>query len=159
MSDQESADQAFRAVEREVALLFRRGRARAAEMARRVHPELEAAAYALLAYVEESGRVRLTDIGLHFGIGKATISRQVKHLEGLGLVRRVVDPLDRRSSLVSLTADGAARYLKARDARMDRFRELMSAWAEEDVERFAELLRRFNELAAESMRAEESAPA
>ena len=159
MDDQESADRAFRAVEREVALLFRRGRARAAEMARRVHPELEGAAYAMLAFVEESGRVRLTDIGLHFGIGKASISRQVKHLEELGLVRREVDPLDRRSSLVSLTADGAARYQRARDARMVRFRELMAAWEEEDVVRFADLLRRFNDLAAESMRTAESAHA
>ncbi|GJF32208.1 MarR family winged helix-turn-helix transcriptional regulator [Kitasatospora sp. NBC_01539] len=151
MSDQESAEQAFRAVEREVALLFRRGRARSAEMSRRVHPELEGGAYSLLAFVEETGRVRLTDIGVHFGIGKASISRQVKHLEELGLVRREVDPLDRRSSLVSLTGDGAARYQRARDARMDRFRELMAAWGDDDVERFAELLHRFNDIAAESM--------
>ncbi|MFD9127919.1 MarR family winged helix-turn-helix transcriptional regulator [Kitasatospora sp. NPDC059571] len=151
MSDQESAEQAFHAVEREVALLFRRGRVRAFEMSRRVHPELEGVGYGMLAFIEESGRVRLTDIGLHFGVGKASISRQVKHLEELGLVRREVDPQDRRSSLVSLTEEGASRYLRARDDRMDRFRLLMGAWDREDVVRFAELLRRFNDVAAEAM--------
>lgn len=151
MDDQESAEQAFRAVEREVALLFRRGRARSSELSRRVHPDLEGGAYSLLAFVEEAGKVRLTDIGLYFGIGKASISRQVKHLEELGLVTREVDPLDRRSSLVSLTADGNARYTRARDARRDRFRDLLAAWEPGDVERFAELLSRFNDVATESM--------
>ena len=47
--------------------------------------------------------------------------------------------------------DPAVRYQRARDARMDRFRELMAAWGDDDVERFAELLHRFNDIAAESM--------
>ncbi len=147
MSDEAAAEEAFLAVEREVALLFRRGRARAADMSRRVHPQLEGVAYSLLGFIEESSPVRLTDIGLYFGVGKATISRQIKVLEELGLVTREVDPLDRRSSLVSLTADGAARYLRARDGRMARFRGLMATWETADVSQFADLLQRFNELA------------
>jgi len=149
MSDETAAEEAFLAVEREVALLFRRGRARAGDMSRRVHPKLEGVAYSMLGFIEESGRVRLTDIGLHFGVGKATISRQIKVLEELGLVAREVDPLDRRSSLVSLTPDGAARFLRARDGRMARFRALMATWETADVEQFADLLQRFNELTGE----------
>ncbi|AUG79650.1 MarR family transcriptional regulator [Kitasatospora sp. MMS16-BH015] len=148
-SDEVAAEEAFLAVEREVAVLFRRGRARTAEMSRRVHPALEGVAYSLLGHIEETGPVRLTDIGLHFGVGKPTISRQIKALEGLGLVVREVDPLDRRSSLVSLTADGAERYRRAREGRMARFRALMATWQTVDVERFAELLERFNELTGE----------
>lgn len=146
MSDEAAAEEAFLAVEREVALLFRRGRARAGDMSRRVHPQLEGVAYSLLGFIEESAPVRLTDIGLHFGVGKATISRQIKVLETLGLVAREVDPLDRRSSLVSLTDDGAGRYLRARDGRMARFRGLMATWETVDVAQFADLLQRFNEL-------------
>ncbi|WP_441250282.1 MarR family winged helix-turn-helix transcriptional regulator [Kitasatospora sp. McL0602] len=149
MSDEAAAEEAFLAVEREVALLFRRGRSRAADMSRRVHPALEGVAYSLLGFIEESAPVRLTDIGLHFGVGKATISRQIKVLEGLGLVAREADPLDRRSSLVSLTEDGAVRYLRARGGRMARFRELMATWETVDVEQFADLLQRFNDLTGE----------
>ncbi|MFI6443084.1 MarR family winged helix-turn-helix transcriptional regulator [Kitasatospora sp. NPDC050543] len=142
-------EKALLAVEREVALLFRRGRARVAELSRRVHPQLEGTAYSMLAYIEQAGRVRVTDVGAHFAVGKATVSRQIKALEELGLVAREVDPLDRRSALVSLTEDGAARYLRVRAARMERYRELMETWPQADVECFAELLGRFNELAEE----------
>ena len=136
-------------MERELALLFRRGRARAAEMAREVHPDLEGSAYPLLAYIGRSGKVRLTDIGVHFGVGKGTVSRQIKALDELGLVRRESDPLDGRASLVSLTDEGAKRYTSARDARMRRFRVLLDTWDREDVDRFARLLHRFNELTEE----------
>ncbi|MER7751259.1 MarR family transcriptional regulator [Kitasatospora sp. NPDC097643] len=146
MSDEE----ALLAVEREVALMFRRGRARVAELSRRVHPELEGMAYSMLGYIEQAGRVRVTDVGVHFAVGKATVSRQIRALEQLGLVAREADPLDRRAAFVSLTADGRRRYLVARDARMARVRELMGSWPAEDVTRFAELLHRFNDVFGDS---------
>jgi DNA-binding MarR family transcriptional regulator len=144
-----SDERALLAVEREIALLFRRGRAKVAELSRQVHPELEGMAYSMLGFIEQAGRVRLTDIGTHFGVGKATVSRQVKALEEIGLVAREADPLDRRAALVSLTEDGAARYLRVRDSRTGQFRELMETWPQDDVERFADLLERFNEQTAE----------
>ncbi|MFJ2779901.1 MULTISPECIES: MarR family winged helix-turn-helix transcriptional regulator [unclassified Kitasatospora] len=139
------------AVEREVALMFRRGRARVAELSRRVHPRLEGMAYSMLGYIEQAGRVRVTDVGVHFAVGKATVSRQIRALEELGLVSREADPQDRRAALVSLTEDGRRRYLGARDVRVKRVRELMENWSEEDVVRFAELLHRFNDVVGEAV--------
>ncbi|MFC5662544.1 MarR family winged helix-turn-helix transcriptional regulator [Kitasatospora misakiensis] len=138
------------AVEREVGVLFRRGRARVAELSRRVHPQLEGMAYSLLGHIEQAGPVRVTDVGVHFAVGKATISRQIRALEELGLLAREADPLDRRSALVSLTEDGRRRFLAAREARMARVRELMDSWSEEDVVRFAELLHRFNDVVGDA---------
>jgi DNA-binding MarR family transcriptional regulator len=138
------------AVEREVGLMFRRGRARVAELSRRVHPELEGMAYSMLGYIEQAGRVRVTDVGMHFAVGKATVSRQIRALEELGLVAREVDPQDRRAALVSLTEDGRRRFLAAQDVRMQRVREVMGGWSREDVARFAELLHRFNDVLGES---------
>ncbi|WP_234434749.1 MULTISPECIES: MarR family winged helix-turn-helix transcriptional regulator [Streptomyces] len=146
MSDEE----ALVAVEREVALMFRRGRARVAELSRRVHPGLEGMAYSMLGYIEQAGRVRVTDVGVHFAVGKATVSRQIRALEELGLVARETDPLDRRAALVSLTEDGRRRYLAARDVRMGRVREMIGDWSPEDVVRFGELLRRFNDVLGEA---------
>lgn len=148
-ADGAAAEAALVAVEREIAVLFRRGRARAAEMSRQVHPALEGVAYSMLGFVLESGQVRLTDIGLHFGVGKPTISRQVKVLEELGLVARETDPLDRRSSLVSLTEDGAARYLAARSGRLDRFRLMLDGWESGDLEQLGALLGRLNDALGE----------
>ncbi|MEU3562623.1 MarR family transcriptional regulator [Kitasatospora sp. NPDC006786] len=144
-----SDEDALVAVEREVALMFRRGRARVAELSRRVHPGLEGMAYSLLGYVEQAGPVRVTDVGVHFSVGKATVSRQIRTLEELGLVARETDPLDRRSALVSLTEDGRRRYLAAQGVRMRRVREVMDGWSSEDVTRFAELLHRFNDVLGE----------
>ncbi|WP_257032416.1 MarR family winged helix-turn-helix transcriptional regulator [Streptomyces sp. 1331.2] len=146
MSDEE----ALVAVEREVALMFRRGRARVAELSRRVHPGLEGMAYSMLGYIEQAGRVRVTDVGVHFAVGKATVSRQIRALEELGLVARETDPLDRRAALVSLTEEGRRRYLAARDVRMGRVREMIGGWVAEDVVRFGELLRRFNDVLGEA---------
>ncbi|WP_406112397.1 MarR family winged helix-turn-helix transcriptional regulator [Kitasatospora purpeofusca] len=148
--NEERDEQPLLAVEREVGVLFRRGRARVAELSRRVHPQLEGMAYSLLGHVEQAGPVRVTDVGVHFAVGKATISRQIRALEELGLLAREADPLDRRSALVSLTEDGRRRYLAARDARMDRVRQLMADWSEEDVVRFAGLLHRFNDVVGEA---------
>ncbi|MFF7456028.1 MarR family winged helix-turn-helix transcriptional regulator [Kitasatospora sp. NPDC008115] len=138
------------AVEREVGVLFRRGRARMSELSRRVHPQLEGMAYSLLSHVEQAGPVRVTDIGVHFAVGKATISRQIRALEELGLLAREADPQDRRSARVTLTEDGRRRFLAARAARMGRVRELMGGWPEEDVARFADLLHRFNDVVGEA---------
>ncbi|MFE6869099.1 MarR family winged helix-turn-helix transcriptional regulator [Kitasatospora sp. NPDC057692] len=138
------------AVEREVGVLFRRGRARMSELSRRVHPQLEGMAYSLLSHIEQTGSVRVTDVGVHFAVGKATVSRQIRALEELGLLAREADPQDRRSARVSLTEDGRRRFLAARTARMGRVRELMEDWPEEDVVRFAELLHRFNDVVGEA---------
>ncbi|MCX4746777.1 MarR family transcriptional regulator [Kitasatospora sp. NBC_01287] len=144
----------FRAVEREVALMFRRGRARSAEMSRLVHPKLEGLAYSLLAHLSEAGQVRVTDVGAHFGVGKATISRQIKALEELGLVARESDPLDGRVSLVSLTEDGARRYWRAHEHRIASFRAMLGAWEPAELAQFARLLARFNETVATVARRE-----
>lgn len=148
-TDAVSDEEALVAVEREVALMFRRGRARVAELSRRVHPGLEGMAYSMLGYIEQAGRVRVTDVGVHFAVGKATVSRQIRALEELGLVAREADLLDRRAALVSLTEDGRRRYLAARDVRMRRVREVMGGWSPDDVVRFADLLRRFNDVLGE----------
>lgn len=143
------AGEPFHAVERELALLFRRGRARTQEMAREVHPDLEGSSYALLGHVERAGPVRVTDLGAYFGVGKATMSRQIKALEALGLIRRGSDPLDGRVSLVSVTEEGRRRVVRAREARRERIRNLMATWEPGDVAAFARLLGRFNDLMAD----------
>jgi DNA-binding MarR family transcriptional regulator len=160
VNDDQAAGQeaAFRVVEREVAVMFRRGRARSAEMSRLVHPQLEGGmAYSLLAHLYDAGQVRVTEVGCYFGVGKATISRQVKTLEELGLVAREPDPQDGRASLVSLTEEGHARYRRAHELRLASFREMLGGWEPADLSRFAELLARFNEEVAAAPRLGEQA--
>ncbi|MEU5561878.1 MarR family winged helix-turn-helix transcriptional regulator [Micromonospora musae] len=134
----------LRAVEHELTALLRRGRAVSWEVAREVHQNLEPNAYGLLLWLRRYDSVRLTDLASRLRIGKGTLSRQIRGLEALGLVRRTPDPTDRRASQLSLTEEGQQRFDAARAARMDHIRRVLDSWPAQDVAEFARLLDKFN---------------
>jgi len=140
-------DHEFLALERELAVFLRRARATSGEMAREVHPDLEAAAYGLLVRLDSVGPQRATDLAAYVGVGKATMSRQLRALEGLGLVVRETDPADGRASLVRLTDEGFARFRSVRDARRGRYARKLAGWDRAEVAELARLLHHLNERA------------
>jgi DNA-binding MarR family transcriptional regulator len=138
-------DQVMEALERELTLLFRRARASSGEMAREVHPDLEPAAYGILSRLHETGPERATLLAGFFGVGKATMSRQLRALEDLGLVRREPDPADGRAFLVELTQEGRSRFTHVREARRRRYVNRLAAWDPAEIGDLARLLGRLNE--------------
>ena len=134
----------LRTVEDELTVLLRRARAVSWEIARELHPKLEANAYGLLLYLWRSGPTRLTDLATRLGIGKGTLSRQIRNLESLGLVHRMPDPVDGRAALLELTVEGERRFDEARTARLAQLRRTLDGWPRTDVVEFARLLGRFN---------------
>ena len=145
---------AFCAVERQLGILFRRAHALSARLGRKVHPELEAGAYGLLSSIERKSPVRPSDLAACLGVGKATISRQVKILEELGLVGREPDPLDRRAHRLVLTPQGRQLLDRVRTARQQQLYSLLSCWPTEDVWLLARMLERFNALTEQALLAE-----
>ncbi|ARF64255.1 MULTISPECIES: MarR family winged helix-turn-helix transcriptional regulator [Streptomyces] len=143
-ADGRGVDQEFLALERELAVFLRRARATSGEMAREVHPELEPAAYGLLVRLEEAGRQRATELAAYFGVGKATMSRQLHSLEKLGLVAREPDPADGRAWLVHLTAEGLDRFRGVRDARRESYVRRLAGWDQAEVAELARLLHQLN---------------
>ncbi|WP_405592947.1 MarR family winged helix-turn-helix transcriptional regulator [Streptomyces sp. NBC_01190] len=139
-------DCATDALERELTMLFRRGRAVSGELARAVHPELEPAAYGLLLRLEETEPERATELAGYFGVGKATMSRQLRALEELGLVAREPDPADGRAFLMRLTDEGRDRFDRVRTARRDRYLRRLAAWDQGEIAELARLLHGLNEL-------------
>lgn len=138
-------DLAFLALERELTVLLRRARAKSGEMARAVHPDLESSAYGLLARLEESGPLRATELAAYIGVGKATMSRQLRALEQLGLVAREPDPADGRAWLVHLTGEGRERFRRVRDARRERYVRQLTGWDRAEVAELARLLHQLNQ--------------
>lgn len=136
----------FLDLERELAVFLRRARASSGEMAREVHPELEPAAYGLLVRLEDAGPQRATELATYFGVGKATMSRQLGALERLGLVTRTKDPADGRASLVELTPGGRARFTRVRRARRAEYGRKLAAWDRGEISELARLLHRLNAL-------------
>jgi DNA-binding MarR family transcriptional regulator len=142
-------DQEFLALERELALFLRRARASSGDLAREVHPELEPAAYGLLVRLDEADRQRATELAAWFGVGKATMSRQLRALEELGLVAREPDPADGRASLVLLTPEGRDRFRRVRDARRASYVQKLASWDRREVAELARLLHQLNTRAGE----------
>ncbi|MGW0793157.1 MarR family winged helix-turn-helix transcriptional regulator [Streptomyces sp. NPDC002692] len=138
-------DQEFPALERELTVFLRRARASSGEMAREVHPDLESSAYGLLFRLEECGRQRATELAAYIGVGKATMSRQLRALEELGLVAREPDPADGRAWLVHLTEGGRDRFRRVREARRARYVRELAGWNPHEVAELARLLHQLNQ--------------
>jgi DNA-binding MarR family transcriptional regulator len=113
-------------------------------MAREVHPDLEASAYGLLFRLDECGRQRATELAAYIGVGKATMSRQLRALEELGLVAREPDPVDGRAWLVRLTDEGRHRFRTVREARRARYVRELAGWDPREVAELARLLHQLN---------------
>ncbi|RZS89689.1 MarR family transcriptional regulator [Motilibacter rhizosphaerae] len=140
----ESFDQAHQRVERELTVLLQRARQMFAQMAREIHPDLDASAYALLSRIASREATTVSSLAAAAGTGKPTISRQVRALEELGLLRREPDTSDPRVVQLSLTTVGTERLEQARDVRRAALRRLLGEWDVADVESLGLLLAKFN---------------
>ncbi|MFI9542419.1 MarR family winged helix-turn-helix transcriptional regulator [Streptomyces sp. NPDC052016] len=134
------AAQAVETIQREMTVFARRARASAG----RLHPELSLVSYTLLGHLEGSGGCRATDLAAHYALDKSTVSRQVAALERAGLVERRQDPEDHRVQLIHLTGEGRRMLAQVTESRRTAFRERLARWPQEDLERFAEYLVRYN---------------
>jgi len=144
-----SAD-AGAAFERELTRFLRRARASSARLAGEVHPDLDAAGYAVLASVLELGEsrpagVRAAELAEAVGLHKSTMSRNITVLENLGLLERVPDPSDARARLLRLTPTGRTQVQRSRAGRRQRLADEMAGWSRADLEQLAALLKRLND--------------
>lgn len=140
------ADGAADTLERELTVLFRRARAVSGDLARAVHPELEPGAYGLLVRLAEAEPEHATDLAAYFGVGKATMSRQLRALEMLGLVTREQDPADGRAYLMRLSDEGRERFARVRTARRERYLAQLGAWDRAEIAELSRLLHKLNEM-------------
>ncbi|GAA1717967.1 MarR family winged helix-turn-helix transcriptional regulator [Kribbella sp. NPDC056951] len=135
-------------IEQQLSALFRRARSASMMMARRVHPDMDAAGYALISQIEFMGGagvgVRASDVAQALGLDKSTVSRGITQLETLGLLERVGDPDDGRARLLKLTELGAERFGALRAQRQLEFRAIFNRWNTEDLSDLGRLLGRLN---------------
>jgi DNA-binding MarR family transcriptional regulator len=143
--DSPEFDAAIDALERQLSVLWRRARANSHKVARQVHPDMEPAAYGLLAILQREESMRLTELAANIGVGKPSVSRQIAMLEQLGLVYKQADPVDGRAQSISLTEAGRNRLTAAQLARKDAFRQRLGDWQVKDLDALAALLDRLNQ--------------
>jgi DNA-binding MarR family transcriptional regulator len=70
-----------------------------------------------------NGQVRMAELADHVHLSQSALSRLVSRLEQDGLVRRDICSDDRRASWTEITAEGRARFKKARTTQRRILRE------------------------------------
>jgi len=145
-SAESETDAAIADIEQQFALLFSRVRADMRENAARFHPEVGLLGYSVLAVLSRAETMRPGEIARELGLDKGAMSRHATELERLGLLERETDPVDRRSVLLRLTPDAAARLREERSRRRSAASAQFGRWELADLRRLAELLGRLNEM-------------
>jgi DNA-binding MarR family transcriptional regulator len=131
-------------IERELAVLLHRVRRTSLDNARLLHADLQPAAYHIFLFVVDNEPTRASDVVEHLGIDKGAVSRQVSHLEDLGLIERSCDLTDRRVQTLVLTTEGKARVAAVAERRRSEFENRLSGWSAENLAQFSERLARYN---------------
>lgn len=136
--------ESLRALEHEVGVMLRRIRRVLAERARAVHPELQSGSYLMLAYLADLGAMRGSMIAEGLCLDKGAVSRQLQHLEEIGLVDRVPDPEDGRATLVSASAEAVRRIGEVASERRAWLDDRLADWTDDELAHFADQLGRYN---------------
>jgi DNA-binding MarR family transcriptional regulator len=98
---------------------------------------------ALKHLAESNEALPLGQLAERIACVKSNVTQLVDRLEADQLVRRVPDPLDRRSVRAEITPDGRARYEAGMKAMQAAESELVSDLQVEDREQLRDLLLRF----------------
>jgi len=137
-----ATDDEIASVEEQLRLLFVRVRAVWKEAAVAVHPELQPVGYKILSAVVRRGPMHAGAIAEALEIDKSVVSRQVRHLEALGLAQSVADPNDGRARIIDATP-AAAESIGQKSSRMQRqLYGQLRTWPAHDVDELARLLGR-----------------
>lgn len=92
--------------------------------------------FTLLRWLEEEqGGVRQATICSRMASDPNTIAALVERMRADGLIKRKVDPADRRARLITATPKGRRLYTKARPIAIDLQAEVLTAIPEEDREK------------------------
>lgn len=137
-------DESLRELEREVGVLIRRIKRVIGERARAVHEELQPSSYLMLSWLVDQGPVRASAMVESFNIDKGAISRQLQHLDELGLIDRTPDPDDGRATLVSASAEGVRRLADVTAGRRRLLDERLGDWSQAELDGFVGQLGRYN---------------
>lgn len=101
--------------------------------------------FRLLAALEEHGPASQADLGRQTGIDRSDVTAALTELDGRGLVRRSVDPENRRRKIVALTAAGERRLAELDRVISDVQDEFLAPLNAADRRHLVRLLRQVGE--------------
>ncbi|GAA2965116.1 MULTISPECIES: MarR family winged helix-turn-helix transcriptional regulator [Microbacterium] len=114
-----------------------------AQIADEVSPGMLPGTFKLLATIGRIGPTTSSTLAHRLTADKGMISRQISELESLGFIERTADPDDRRSRLISLTAEGRKRLDAARAPYERMLSHTLAEWPTESIDDLTDLLTAF----------------
>jgi DNA-binding MarR family transcriptional regulator len=139
-------EQRIRALGGALNALVSQSRALMAQAALAFHSELQPAAFHIALWLNAFGPAKPSAVAEAVGMDRSAASRLIRELLRLGLIKKSTDPSDRRSFVLSLTADGQRRIDAAMQAKGTAFRQRVASWSEEDLLLCTDLLRKLVEM-------------
>ena len=136
--------EAVRGVEDQLRAFVHRAKRSIATRAHAVHPELQGPSYLLLAWLSQREPVRASAIVEALGSDKGALSRQLQHLEELGLVERRPDPEDGRATLVNASEEAVRRLAAVDEEQRRSLCSRLGSWSVAELDDLAATLTRFN---------------
>jgi DNA-binding MarR family transcriptional regulator len=105
---------------------------------------LERSVYLLLGRIRAQGPMSISQLSTLFRLDVSTLQRQTTAALKAGLLTRIADPDGGVARKFALTEAGARRLEDVRTRSVRALDRILEDWPTEDVNRFAELLHRFN---------------
>jgi DNA-binding MarR family transcriptional regulator len=139
-------EQRIRALGSVLNALVSQARASTAQAAGAFHAELQPAAFHIALWLSAFGPAKPSAVAQAVGMDRSAASRLIRELVRLGLIATSTDPSDRRSIVLSLTADGRRRTNTAMRAKGATFRQRVASWSEQDLLLCTDLLQRLLEV-------------
>ena len=98
----------------------------------------------ILFLLKSSDTMSMSDLGTALYIDNSTITRLVDRLESHGLVKRVLNPGDRRQYLLSITEKGTAAIHSAKDIVRNTNDLIKKGFSNEEIDSFKRVLESFS---------------
>jgi DNA-binding MarR family transcriptional regulator len=109
------------------------------------HQKKGASTLSLLQLVAGIPGIRPADIATAQGVHPSQVTRQVRELDGLGLVHVTADTADKRSCHVTLTTAGSDELRALTEEGLDRFAAFVADWEPEEVRMLTSLLQKLEQ--------------
>lgn len=106
---------------------------------------LDRSAYLLLHQLYVKGSSGVKSLAHEFQLDISTVSRQAAALEQKRYVSKFPDPKDGRAYFYQITDLGEKALLENKQVRLDRLREVLDEWSDEECKNFGILLKKFNQ--------------
>ncbi|GAA2029255.1 MarR family winged helix-turn-helix transcriptional regulator [Catenulispora yoronensis] len=105
---------------------------------------LERGAYILLSRLRVEGAMSIGQLAEAFELDVSTLNRRTAALSRGGLIERIPDPEGGIARKFRLTEAGERELDQARSWNVAGLDRVLEGWSSEDVDAFADYLRRFN---------------